>query len=189
MSSAITCGKAKPTDINPPDWGEDPVSRRIMDLTGVQLIFGKQDLTFPWMSCWPAAKWTDLVCVMREAEFYRLENGDICYSLDELANSYCPDFWDDVDPLERLNNQASDGHIYTLRVDTTTPLCMLMIELPINPPWTMNIRTDKLEKLGPPCPLRWRSWNRCSTGQRIQGLPLPIGCTAPPRHPWPGGWA
>ena len=187
MSSAITGAKEKPTGIGPPDWGEDPVSRRIMDLTGVQLIFGMHEPYFSVDVLLASGEMTDLVCVMRERDFYRLENHDICYGLDELADSYCPDFWDDVDPLERLNNQAADGHIYTLRGGYNNTAVYADERIPINPPWTMNIRTDKLEKLGASMPTSVEELEALLYRAKDSGIAAPYRMYGPAETPL-AGW-
>ena len=185
MSSAITGAKKKPTDTS--DWGEDPVSRRILSLTGVQLTFGMQDPYFSLDVLLASGEMTDLVCVMRERDFYRLENHDICYGLDELADSYCPDFWDDVDPLERLNNQAADGHIYTLRGGYNNTAVYDDERIPINPPWTMNIRTDKLEKLGASMPTSVEELEALLYRAKDSGIAAPYGMYGPAETPL-AGW-
>ncbi len=43
----------------------------------------------------------------------RFQDPDVCYRWDELIQEHCPEFWDLVDPLEKVNNQAADGHVYT----------------------------------------------------------------------------
>ena len=40
-------------------------------------------------------------------------------SLDELADQYCPDFWNQVDDLEKLNNIISNGSVIAVPNDTT----------------------------------------------------------------------
>ena len=187
MSSAITSAKAKPTDIDPPDWGEDPVSRRILSITGVQLVLEKQEPGFSLDVILASDEMTDLVCVQREVDFYRLENHDVCYGLDELADSYCPDFWDDVDPLERLNNQAADGHIYTLRGGYNNTAVYDDERIPINPPWTMNIRTDKLEKLGASMPTSVEELEALLYRAKDSGIATPYGMYGPAETPL-AGW-
>ena len=187
VSRPIMVGKDKPTDIYPPDWGEDPVSRRILSLTGVQLVLEKQDPDFSLDVLLASGEMTDLICVQREADFYRLENHDVCYGLDELADSYCPDFWDDVDPLERLNNQAADGHIYTLRGGYNNTAVYDDERIPINPPWTMNIRTDKLEKLGASMPTSVEELEALLYRAKDSGIATPYGMYGPAETPL-AGW-
>lgn len=187
MSSAITYAKKKPTDIDPPDWSDDPVSRRIMSLTGVQLVLEKQLPNFSLDVMLASDEMADLICLWSENEFYRLEDSNICYGLDELADSYCPDFWDDVDPLERLNNQAADGHIYTIRGGYNNTAVYDDERIPINPPWTMNIRTDKLEKLGASMPTSVEELEALLYRAKDSGIAAPYGMYGPAETPL-AGW-
>ena len=130
-----------------------------------------------------------MVCLENETEFNRLENGEICYGLDELANTYCPDFWNDVDPLERLNNTASDGHIYTLRGGYNNAAVYEDEKIPISPPWTMNIRTDFLEKLNSPMPTSVEELETLLYTAKASGFTMPYrmrGAAETPLASWMG---
>ena len=114
---------------------------------------------------------------------------EICYGLDELANAYCPDFWDDVDPLERLNNTASDGHIYTLRGGYNNTAVYDDEKIPISPPWTMNIRTDFLQKLNSPMPASVEELETLLYKAKDSGFTMPYrmcGATETPLASWMG---
>ena len=187
MASGVTYNKDTKSTALPPDWGEGPVSKRIMDLTGVQLILVKQSPAFSLDVMLASDEMTDLVCLQMEKDFYLLENKDRCYGLDELASSYCPDFWDDVDPLERLNNQALDGHIYTLRGGYNNSAVYSDERIPINPPWTMNIRTDKLEKLGAAMPTSVEELEALLYKAKDSGFTIPYRMVGPAETPL-AGW-
>lgn len=66
----------------------------------------------------------------------------LCYDLNELAETYCPDFWDDVDPLQQLNNQAGDRKIYTLRNGYFNNDFYADPRIPIDPPWDAQFQHD-----------------------------------------------
>ncbi len=61
---------------------------------------------------WAAEALCDLTYAPAEARF---EDPDVFYPLDQLANQTGSGFLDGVPALERLANQADDGHIYTIR--------------------------------------------------------------------------
>lgn len=134
-----------------PIWGEDEISRLIMDLTGVKLDIryqGDEQVDIPAQIA--AGEITDLLCVATAEDAKLLENDGICYPLDELAAQYCPDFWDDVDPLQQLNNQAEDGHVYTLRSGYFSDAFYADPRIPLLPPWTLNFNKTLLD--GRPLP-------------------------------------
>ena len=92
-------------------WGEDEVSKEITRLTGVSLDVTKgSDLQVLSVQL-AAQELSDIVFTSNLPQ--RFQDPDVCYRWDELAAEYCPEFMDLVDPLEKVNNQAADGHIYT----------------------------------------------------------------------------
>jgi len=138
----------KTKENNPPLWGEDVVSRYIMDVTGVKLLQLKDGGQVNLDVIMASNEWADLYAAASDIDAsYPLEDAAICYSLDELAAQYCPDFWDDTDPLEVLNNTASDGHIYTLRSGYYNTKIYDDPSIPVYAPYTMGINTKWLEKL------------------------------------------
>lgn len=148
MTSQIT-GNGEPG--HAPLWGEDDISRLMMDLTGVKLDIryqGKDEVDIPAQIA--SGEITDLICVSAAEDARLLEDGGICYPLDELAVQYCPDFWDDVDPLQQLNNQAADGHVYTLRSGYFSDAFYADPRIPLLPPWTLNFNKALLD--GRPLP-------------------------------------
>lgn len=152
MTSQITHNKKPQASYLPPDWGEDEVSRRIMDLTGVKLILEKQDDEAELAVIMAAQDDTDLICVWANEDARTLEESGRCQALDVLASQYCPDFWDDTDPLERLNNTCADGHIYTLRGGYRPQAVYDDDSIPVNPPWSMSLKTTLLEKMNASMP-------------------------------------
>ena len=139
----------KPKSQNPPLWGEDPVSRYIMDITGVKLDQVGDGSGANLDTILASNEWADLYSarMYTVGVNYPLEDSTLCYSLDELAAQYCPDFWDDTDPIEMLNNTASDGHIYTLRGGYLNADIYDDPSVPVYAPYTMSINTKWLEKL------------------------------------------
>ncbi len=148
MTSQIT-GNGDPD--HAPVWGEDEISRLIMDLTGVKLDIryqGVEQVDIPAQIA--AGEITDLLCVSDAEDAKLLEDDGICYPLDELAAQYCPDFWDDFDSLQQLNNQAEDGHVYTLRSGYFSDAFYADPRIPLLPPWTLNFNKTLLD--GRPLP-------------------------------------
>ncbi len=94
-------------------WGEDEVSKEITRLTGVSLVTEK--LSDPQILGvrLAAQELTDIIFCDNMPQ--RFQDPDICYRWDEIIPQYCPEFWDLVDPLERVNNMADDGHVYTFK--------------------------------------------------------------------------
>lgn len=139
MTSQIT--EDKQEGYHPPAWGEDAVSRRIMDLTGVKLDIRHQGYgtAVDVEALIAAGEITDLICTFSARTATFLEDESLCRPLDELAEAYCPEFFDGVDELQRLNNQAPDGHIYTLRNGSYTQAVYADPRIPVAPPWTLNL--------------------------------------------------
>lgn len=94
-------------------WGTDEISQAVTELTGVTLDVVKylhtEDLTVQIAS----GELPDLVCTDKLTD--RFENGETSLPWDVLAEENCPEFLTLIDPVELLNNEAGDGHIYTLR--------------------------------------------------------------------------
>ena len=94
-------------------WGEDEVSQEITRLTGVSLDVTKGSDRQVLSVQLAAQELSDIVFTDNLPQ--RFEDEDVCYAWDELIEEYCPEFWDNVDPLEKINNQAADGHVYTFK--------------------------------------------------------------------------
>lgn len=131
-------------------WGRDDISRRIMDLTGVSLVLPAENQPLEVMQASGAL--TDLVKVTTSQEVIRLSDSGDCWALDELAAQYCPDFWEYLDPLERLNNQCGDGHVYTLKKNSRSEANYTDPAVPITPPYTLGLRQDLLNRAGESIP-------------------------------------
>ena len=135
-----------------PLWAEDEVSRRITDLTGVKLdiIMGDEaDVNQGILNVILASNdFPDLLFVHQDKEVIQLSERSYSQPLDELAAQYCPDFWDSLDPLEILNNQQADGHVYTFRKGYMTQEAYDDPTIVLQPPRTLTLRRDLLEKLG-----------------------------------------
>lgn len=139
-------------------WGEDPVSRMIMNLTGVTLVPEKgllqvNTMTGSLFSVMEASgEFSDLVYLDKEADLDQMGNSTFAAPLDELAAQYCPDFWNEFDDLEILNNTRTDGHIYTLRTGYYNQDVYDDETMPIAVPSVLSLRTDKLKALGQAMP-------------------------------------
>lgn len=142
-----------------PKWAEDPISRMVSDLTGVTLVLekGLEHLSaspngslFSLMAA--SNDFSDLVFFSDEFSLVSMSDASYACALDELAAAHCPDFWDGIDPLEKLNNESSDGHVYTLRVGYYDEAVYADPRIPIDVPRLMILRQDLLEQLGRPVP-------------------------------------
>ena len=94
-------------------WGNDEVSKEITRLTGVSLDVTKSADRQVLSVQLAAQELSDIVFTDNLPQ--RFEDPDVCYRWDELAEEYCPEFFDLVDPLEVINNTAADGHVYTFK--------------------------------------------------------------------------
>lgn len=83
----------------------------MMDLTGVKLDIRQQGFLNPpdIQVLASAGDLTDLVCVRLDKDARFLEDSGLCYDLNELAETYCPDFWDDVDPCSSSTTRPAIG--------------------------------------------------------------------------------
>lgn len=183
MTSQITEDSKPP--FQPPAWGEDAVSRMVMDLTGVKLDIQQQGFLNPpdIQALAAAGDLTDLVCVRLDKDARFLEDSGLCYDLNELAETYCPDFWDDVDPLQQLNNQAGDGKIYTLRNGYFNNSLYADPRIPIDPPWTLNFNQKQLN--GRALPASIEELDALLTDSAPAGGPAPLAMLGPTESPLP----
>lgn len=131
-------------------WGDDDVSRQIMDLTGVKLVSTAEYQPLEVLQA--SGGLTDLVWVFDEADMLRLSGSGDCQALDELAATYCPDFWESLEPMEKLNNAYTDGHVYTLRKGYRSDAAYDDPRIPVAPPYLMSLRQDVLERAGETVP-------------------------------------
>lgn len=131
-------------------WGEDAVSRAIMDLTGVRLALpnGYQSLD----QCRASGDMPDLVYLASAKEAEQMNNGDMSWAWDELAEQYCPDFWAELDGRELLANRSEDGHVYTLKNGFCSDKVYQDDSIPLPLSYAMSLRTDILSRLGADMP-------------------------------------
>ena len=95
------------------DWGTDATTQKVTELTGVNLEVTKGSDRQVLSVQLAAQELSDFVFTDNLTQ--RFEDPEVCYRWDELIQEHCPEFWDLVDPLEKINNQAADGHVYTFR--------------------------------------------------------------------------
>ena len=132
-----------------PEWGEDEISRRIMDMNGIKLVFqhnGSLDILLA------SHEMPDLIYTASDKEIAQLNTPDYSQSLDTLAKEHCPEFWNDLDELEILTNQQSDGHVYALINGYMTDDVYDDSVVPLNAPRFMSLRSDVLGKLNADMP-------------------------------------
>ncbi len=128
-------------------WGIDATTQKVTELTGVTLEVTKGSDPQILSVQLAAQELSDFVFMDNMPQ--RFEDPDVCYRWDELIPEYCPEFWDLVDPLERINNQAADGHVYTFKThygDERNYQDEHSIGNYAN--WTFSYRADITEKLG-----------------------------------------
>ena len=139
-----------------PAWAEDAVSRRIADMTGVQLVLelGNEtesthfDAGGMLQVMLSSGDLSDLIFVRQQKDIDRLSDSAYSQPLDVLAAEHCPEFWDSLDPLEILNNQQEDGHVYALPKGYYTQQVYDDPQIPIEVPRTLYLRRDLLQRLG-----------------------------------------
>lgn len=125
-------------------WGKDDISKEITARTGVTLdVYKSSDLAE--LGVLLAAD--DLPELIFTSNLIaRFEDEDVCYPWNRLAEQYAPGFFEWVNPLEKMNNTAADGNIYTFKTH------FHYWESPLDFPSTgddgLFLRTDILEKLG-----------------------------------------
>jgi len=141
-----------------PEWSEDEISRMIMNTTGVSLkivqkgdpdglLFGSMAETLFMKNLYP-----DIIVVEQEDDIAKLIGSGEVYAIDELVEQYCPEFWDAFDPMEMVNNQSADGHIYAIRTGYRDDAYYAEDGFGISVPRNMVLRSDILEKLGASVP-------------------------------------
>ncbi len=174
-----------------PQWGEDPVSRLLGDMAGVSVTLNRNsdDIVDSSLAdvLIASGEFSDLIYVSTQEDITKLANADYASALDELAEEYCPTFWDAFDPMIPLNNQAQDGHVYALRKGYRDDRFYDDPDLPLAPPRMMALRTDWLEKLGGKLPqsveelegLLYRARDR----EKELGISVPLRLTGPLETP------
>lgn len=94
----------------------------------------------------------DLVYLAGAKEAEQMNNGDMSWAWDELAEQYCPDFWDELDGRELLANRSEDGHVYTLKNGFCSDKVYQDDSIPLPLSYAMSLRTDILSRLGADMP-------------------------------------
>ena len=144
VTLTLSTGSPQQGDSHP--WGSDGISQAITQLTGVTLACQPQPQLEVLLS---SGELGDLVyAYYDEINLRKLENADVSLALDELSAQHCPDFWAGLDPLEKLNNQCADGHVYTLRRGYQGQAVYDDDRIPVSVPRALSLRTDWLEDLG-----------------------------------------
>ena len=142
----LTLSTGSPQQGNDHPWGSDGISQAITQLTGVTLACQSQPQLEVLLS---SGELGDLVyAYYDEINLRKLENADVSLALDELSAQHCPDFWAGLDPLEKLNNQCADGHVYTLRRGYLSQAVYEDDRIPGSVPRVLSLRSDWLEALG-----------------------------------------
>ena len=142
----LTLSTGSPQQGNDHPWGSDGISQAITQLTGVTLACQSQPQLEVLLS---SGELGDLVyAYYDEINLRKLENADVSLALDELSAQHCPDFWAGLDPLEKLNNQCADGHVYTLRRGYLSQAVYEDDRIPVSVPRVLSLRSDWLEALG-----------------------------------------
>jgi len=131
-------------------WGKDPISRTLEELTGVTLVtqYTAREMDSELAVMKASGEWTDLVFIRGTQDFDSLCSEDYCYDIHELAEEYCPEFWNSLDPMEWLGNMADDGHIYSLRNGSTTQKALNDLNTVLTLPRGLHINETALKKLG-----------------------------------------
>ena len=132
-----------------PAWGEDEISRRIMDMVGVKLNFQNVNSMSTLLA---SQEIPDLIYTALDSDIVLLTSPDYAQPLDTLALEYTPEFWNGLDELEILANQQADGHVYSLRNGYLTNAVYDSEIIPVTAPRFMNLRTDVLDALGASMP-------------------------------------
>ncbi len=144
VTLTLSTGSPQQGDSHP--WGSDGISQAITQLTGVTLACQSQPQLEVLLS---SGELGDLVyAYYDEINLRKLENADVSLALDELSAQHCPDFWASLDPLEKLNNQCDDGHVYTLRRGYIGQAVYDDDRIPVSVPRALSLRSDWLEALG-----------------------------------------
>jgi len=129
------------------DTWKGEVPDEITRLTGVSCEATKGSDPAVLMTHLAAQELSDIVFTDNNVEQFHDE--EVLYAWNKLIPEYCPEFWDLVDPLEKINNLASDGNVYTFKThynDTKAYTDDNSIGNFGN--YTLAYRHDIMEKLG-----------------------------------------
>lgn len=127
-------------------WGKDEISNEITRLTGVSFNVHKSSDLAELGVLIAADELPDIIFTANLVQ--RFEDSDICYPWDELIEQYAPNFYEtaEVGEIERLNNTADDGHIYTFK--THFHYWKSPLDYPSWGDAGLFVREDILQKLG-----------------------------------------
>ena len=137
-----------------PTWNTDPISRMITNLTGVTLevkytgdpdamIMGSMFETLN-----TKGDMVDLIVVENEHEINKFIASGEVHAIDELAEQYCPEFWDAFDPMEVENNRSGDGHIYAIRTGYRDDAYYANDSFGVAVPRNMVLKTTVMDAVG-----------------------------------------
>jgi putative aldouronate transport system substrate-binding protein len=91
----------------------------------------------------------DLIFTDKQVE--RFYNPDLVWPWDELIKKYAPEFMNQIDPIEIVNNTADDGHFYTLKTHYNNEKAWADTRnLPSPGSPGFYVREDILQQLGNP---------------------------------------
>jgi len=95
------------------DTWKGEVPDEITRLTGCSMDITKGSDPAVLMTHLAAQELSDLVFTSNNVQQFHDE--EVLYAWNKLIPEYCPEFWDLVDPLEKINNLANDGNTYTFK--------------------------------------------------------------------------
>jgi putative aldouronate transport system substrate-binding protein len=132
-------------------WGKDDVSKEITKLTGVSFNITKAADSNQLQVLFAADELPDIVYSSNDSIVKRLYNTDVCYPLEDLMKSYCPELLKLLTPDEIAVNTQDDGHIYAIKShylndsEWSNPL-----SLPASGNLGLFVRQDILDQIGDP---------------------------------------
>ena len=95
------------------DTWKGEVPDEITRLTGVSLEATKGSDPAVLMTHLAAQELNDII--FTDNNVVQFHDEEVLYAWNKLIPEYCPEFWDLVDPLEKINNMAADGNTYTFK--------------------------------------------------------------------------
>lgn len=127
-------------------WGKDEISNEITRLTGISFNVHKSSDLSELGVLLAADELPDIMFTANLIQ--RFEDADVCYPWDELIPQYAPNFYEnaEVGEIEKLNNTAADGHIYTFK--THFHYWKSPLDFPSYGDSGLYVREDIMKKLG-----------------------------------------
>ena len=95
------------------DTWKGEVPDEITRLTGVSCEATKGSDPAVLMTHLAAQELNDII--FTDNNVVQFHDEEVLYAWNKLIPEYCPEFWDLVDPLEKINNLAADGNTYTFK--------------------------------------------------------------------------